>query len=219
MPDLVARDQPVLIWTGRVMLDGRLTVRADAPGVVVVAGLGGTWHHPGCRTVASVLNDHGFDTIISDLLTPDEQQFDVRTGHFRVDLPFLAHRVADIVEWVERNEATRDLPVAYFGSSAAGIAGLLASENGVELFGLVLNAVRPDMVDRATPSVPALLLVDDDTQGRKLAAAYPTGSSRDHCVITIKGSTGLMEPSSTLDAIARHTCDWLRHRVPQLATA
>lgn len=214
MPEYLAQEEPVLIWTGKVMLDGRLTVPSGTAAVVVVAGLGGTWHHPGYRAIASHLSENGFATIVSDLLTPDEQQFDARTGHFRVDLPFLAHRVSDIVQWVERNEITRDLPVAYFGSGASGSAGLLAANKGLELFGLVLNAARVDMLREENPAVPSLLLVDDDSASLLLEMKSPGGEDRR--ITAISGSTGLMEPTEALESIIAHTVEWLRERVPQL---
>ncbi len=214
MPEYLAHEEPVLIWTGKVMLDGRLTVPSGTAAVVVVAGLGGTWHHPGYRAIAAHLSENGFATIVSDLLTPDEQQFDARTGHFRVDLPFLAHRVSDIVQWVERNEITRDLPVAYFGSSASGSAGLLAVNKGLELFGLVLNAARVDLVREEKLTVPSLLLVDDDSENLMLELKSSGGD--DMRIMRISGSTGLMEPTEALDSIIAATVEWLRGHVPQL---
>ena len=218
MPAYLAHDEPVLIWTGKVMLDGRLTVPENAPAAVVLAGLGGTWHHPGYRAVAARLTDAGFATIVSDLLTPDEQQFDKRTGHFRVDLPFLAHRASDIVQWIERNEATCDLPVAYFGTSAAGSAGLLAVAKGLELFALVLNAARADLLLDQRVSTPCLILVDDNDAAGQIGREDVI--RRDgHAVVTVSGSTGLMAPPAALDTIASSTVSWLRDRVPQMALA
>ena len=216
MPYYTQHDEPVLIWTGKVMLDGRLTVPANAPGVVVLAGLGGTWQHAGHRTVATHLIEAGFATVISDLLTPDEQQFDKRTGHFRVDLPFLAHRVSDIVQWTERHEATCDLPVAYFGSSAAGSAGLVAVAKGLELFALVMNAARTDLLADEQVKTPCLLLIDANDTAVKIGANAAIRKNG-HSVLVVSGSSGPMESSAALEAVASSTVGWIQERVPQVA--
>jgi dienelactone hydrolase len=75
----------------------------------------------------------GVATMAVDLLTSDEQQFDSRTGHFRYDADFLAHRLIGVADWLQRNGSLRDLPVAFLGSAAGAAAALVAA------------ALRPDL--------------------------------------------------------------------------
>jgi dienelactone hydrolase len=117
------RDEPVLIWTGKAMLDGVLSVPQNAAGLVILLGLGGTFRYDRIRSVARQFQEQGFATLIADLLTADEQQFDERTGHFRTDTPFLASRVREIVEWATTEDATEGMPIALFAIPA--VAGVL----------------------------------------------------------------------------------------------
>ncbi len=81
MSKLIKQEEPVLIWTGNVMLDGRLTIPRDAEGLIVIPALGGSFHHALVRSMTSYLEGEGFAVLAADLLTSDEQQFDTRTGH------------------------------------------------------------------------------------------------------------------------------------------
>jgi putative phosphoribosyl transferase len=83
--------------------------------------------------VTEELAKAGVATLAVDLLTKDEQQFDSRTGHFRYDADFLAHRVIGVAQWLQRNTGARDLPVAFIGSAAGAAAVLVAA------------ALRPDL--------------------------------------------------------------------------
>ncbi len=107
MSIFLKQNEPVLIWTGKAMLDGVLTVPHHAEGLIIITGLGGTSHHVRIRSIAAEFERDRFATLIADVLTPDEQQFDERTKHFRVDTPFLASRIHDIATWTRTDAATR----------------------------------------------------------------------------------------------------------------
>lgn len=83
--------------------------------------------------VAEELAKAGIATLMVDLLTSDEQQFDSRTGHYRYDADFLAHRMIGVAQWLQRSAGLRDLPVAFIGSAAGAAAALVAA------------ALRPDL--------------------------------------------------------------------------
>ena len=159
MTIFVTRDQPVLIWTGEVALDGLMSVPRESEAVVLIAGLVSTPSQPGYRALAARLHEADFATVIADLLTPEEQQFDSRTGHFRLDLPFLSNRVRQIARWIEKNDETGDLPLAFFGTSVAGTAGILATASGAVFHSLVLNRPRIDLAGEAAKRFH-LILVD-----------------------------------------------------------
>jgi len=102
----------VSVAADSVLLEGDLSVPTSAAGVVLFAhGSGSSRHSPRNRYVADLLNDAGLATLLIDLLTPDEDALDQRTGHLRFDIPMLASRLVAIVDWLKRQAQTVALPV------------------------------------------------------------------------------------------------------------
>lgn len=215
MSRLTQRDDPVLIWTGKAMLDGVLTVPEHAAGLILIAGLGGTYYHDRVRSVAAAFRQERFAALIADLLTADEQQFDKRTGHFRVDTRFVASRVRDVVDWAKREPATKDLPVALFAGGSAATACMVASRD-LDLFAMSLSAPRFETVREhlAGVAIPTLLLFDHApslAQSGELAKA-PWVTS----VITIPGVSSMLDNDLVAEAAARESGAWFREHAPAL---
>src|SRR5512146_447845 len=84
----------VRVLTASGDLEGNLTVPEGARGVVLFAhGSGSSRLSPRNRYVAGVLNEAGLATLLIDLLTPREEQEDMRTSRLRFDIDFLAERL------------------------------------------------------------------------------------------------------------------------------
>src|SRR6266852_4936749 len=89
-------------------LSGDLVIPERATGVVLFAhGSGSSRHSPRNRYVASVLQQGGFATLLLDLLTAAEEQVDLDTGDLRFDIGFLAERLLEATDWLEREPAAR----------------------------------------------------------------------------------------------------------------
>ncbi len=209
MPNFIANNEPVLLWTGRAMLDGRATIPAQADAVVLIAGLGGTFHHERLRGIASRLNAEGFATLIADILTPDEQQFDARTGHFRVDVSFLAERLGGVLRWMHRSELTSNLPIGVFAMADTAAASIGAAEKN-PLFALTLVNPRLDQIRPrlATMVVPALLLVQDTPS--------LVGLPQSVRVANVPSACALLDEDVVAEAVAHHATEWFRQQVPAL---
>lgn len=222
MRQYLSHDAPVLIWTGTEVLDGRLTVPQTAPGVVIIASLGGTNHHDGYRALAQHLNLNGYATLVVDLLTPDEQQIDARTGHYRSDLTLLAMRVVSASRWLEKEPSTEGLPQAFAASNVIASAGALASANGaLDLFAMVLVAPRLDLVREILPQLAAPLLIVGDS------GTFDHVSERDifmlRCerrVAHIENVTPFLENPAARARVLDRAVEWLlvhEPAVPELA--
>ncbi len=125
--------RPVAIWTGNVVLEGILSSPGECAGVaVLVAGRGSQTRD---ERLVEDLNRIGIATLQVSLLTEDEQQFDTRTGHYRYDADFLAHRLIDVAQWVPKESQLRGLPIAYIGTTIGAASALVAA------------ALRPDLVN------------------------------------------------------------------------
>src|SRR5881394_2260049 len=99
-------------------LSGDLVIPERAQGVVLFAhGSGSSRHSPRNRYVAGELQAAGLATALVDLLTPDEEQLDLRTGQLRFDIGLLATRVTALADWLVTYGPTDELPIGLFGAS------------------------------------------------------------------------------------------------------
>ncbi len=208
-------DEPMLIWTGRAMLDGYLNIPEGAQALIVVAGLGGRLDGAS-SALAERISAAGFGTLIADILTADEQQFDARTGHFRVDLPFLADRIRQVVTWAQKQDAVKGLPLALLASGAAASAGLLAASEGCPFFAVVLTRPRLDLVREKARSVaaPALVIVDDDDFAERSVGRDAASLGGPHRVDVLKGVSALTEDIAVARAVALAAVSWIRAHAP-----
>jgi predicted alpha/beta-hydrolase family hydrolase len=118
MPEVEIRD-------GDIVLHGDLQTPDGALGTVVFAhGSGSSRFSPRNQLVAEALRTAGLGTLLLDLLTPEEERIDARTGRLRFDIGLLGRRTRAAVDWVAGHE---DLPVGCFGASTGAAAALIAA--------------------------------------------------------------------------------------------
>jgi dienelactone hydrolase len=210
----------VRIPVGGCTLDADL-VGPDAPtGVVAFAhGSGSSRHSPRNREVAAVLQEAGLATLLADLLTPEEEQADLRTGHLRFDIGLLAGRLMAITDWLSVEPAVIGLPVGFFGASTGGAAALVAAARQPEAVSAVVSrGGRPDLagVDLGAVRAPTLLIVggrDDVVLGlNQQALGELRGEKRLEVVL---GATHLFEEPGALQTVAGLARGWfLEHLIP-----
>ncbi len=148
---------------GGVQVSGDLNLPAGAIGLVVFAhGSGSSRHSPRNRMVAHGLQHLGLATLLMDLLTPGEEQVDVRTRRLRFDIELLAERLAAATTWLSEQDATSHLPIGYFGASTGAAAALAAGARDPSRVGAVVSrGGRPDLAGEHLGDVraPTLLIV------------------------------------------------------------
>lgn len=153
----------VQIPSRNVLLDGNLVVPPNAQGIVVFAhGSGSSRHSRRNRYVARHLNDARLATLLMDLLTPGEEREDAITSHLRFDIPLLAHRLVDAIDWLGHLPDTQHLRVGTFGASTGGAAALIAAALRPEtVHAVVSRGGRPDLAQDHLAQVraPSLLIV------------------------------------------------------------
>lgn len=201
-----------------IPLDGRahaglLGIPAGAQGIVVFAhGSGSSRLSPRNNYVAEVLRDAGMATLLFDLLTETED----RDYERRFDIEVLARRLVEATYWLQEQEATRDLEVAYFGASTGAAAALkAAAAPDSAVVAIASRGGRPDLAGEALPRVraPVLLIVggNDDVVielNRQAAAALRAP----HELVIVPGATHLFEEPGTLEQVAALAGDWfMRH--------
>jgi dienelactone hydrolase len=206
----------VAIPIGHTRIAGSLTVPEEARGLVVFAhGSGSGRHSPRNRAVAARLNADALATLLLDLLTPEEESRDVRTGELRFDIPLLTRRLSGALDWAGRHPDTIGLPPGLFGASTGGAAALCAAAELPAVQAIVLRGARPDLAGLALTRVtaPTLMIVGGEDPkvamlNRRACAAMVAECS----VVVIPGATHLFEEPGALEEVGRLSADWfLRH--------
>ena len=206
---------PVHIPVADGGIDGDVSMPARPSGLVVFAhGSGSSRHSPRNIFVAETLQKGQFATLLLDLLTPDEDIRDVRTGEFRFDIDRLATRVVTAIDWIRATRELAALPIACFGASTGAAAALIAAaDRPADVKAVISRGGRPDLAGDALPRVvaPTLLIVggDDDVVIDLNRAAMGRMTSLVKLEI-IPGATHLFEEPGTLEQVARLAVEWCR---------
>ena len=203
-----------------VVLEADVGLPENPNGVVLFAhGSGSGRHSPRNRFVADELNRTGLATVLADLLTPEEEQLDLRTAALRFDIELLARRVTALADWLVRQEPTAGLGIGLFGASTGAAAALIAAaQRPTTVRAVVSRGGRPDLAGSRLSQVrqPTLLIVGERDPvvidlNREAERQIP-GETR---LVIIPGATHLFEEPGTLEQVARLARDWfLRHLGP-----
>jgi putative phosphoribosyl transferase len=190
-------------------LKGVLTIPDDARGIVLFAhGSGSSRLSPRNTQVARAFNQAGLATLLFDLLLPAEAQ----DRHKVFDIPLLAARLEEALDWIEEEESTADLTVGLFGASTGAAAALTAAARRPELIAAVVSrGGRPDLAADAFAGVsaPTLLIVGElDTVVIELnRRAVALLKCPVHLEI-VPGATHLFEEPGTLDRVTVLATEW-----------
>jgi len=190
-------------------LQGMLGLPEGTKGVVLFAhGSGSGRFSPRNQFVASILREKGFGTLLIDLL--EERESEDRDKVFDIDL--LADRLMSATEWLQSDDATRELSIGYFGASTGAAAALQAAATlGDDIAAIVSRGGRPDLamdyLDQVT--APTLLIVG----GRDYPViplnqqAYERLKAPKELVI-VPGATHLFEEPGALEEVAKLAAEW-----------
>jgi dienelactone hydrolase len=209
----VVASRTVEISIDRVSLEGDLAIPDGAHGIVLFAhGSGSSRHSSRNRFVAEELRRGGLGTLLLDLLTPAEEQIDMRTGQLRFDIGLLADRLIGTIRWLDGQEETRALPVGLFGASTGGGAALVAAARRADRVDAVVSrGGRPDLADEELPHVraPTLLIVGgNDPVVIELNKRAMRQMIAEVELVIIPRATHLFEESGALEEVAVLARNW-----------
>jgi dienelactone hydrolase len=217
-------EAPVLIGPHR--LPGVLAVPSAARALVLFAhGSGSSRLSPRNRQVAAMLQTHGLGTLLFDLLEPPQKRRSVDEADRRrvFDIPLLARRLTEAIDWAQAQHALTGLPVGLFGASTGAAAALVASAlRRDRVFAVVSRGGRPDLAHGALAAVtaPTLLIVGgadpDVIDLNEQAMARMRAPVR---LKLIPAATHLFEEPGALDRVAVLAARWFLDHTPALRTA
>jgi len=213
-----------------IILQGNLTIPKDAKGIVLFAhGSGSSRHSPRNYYVAEALNNDGLATLLTDLLTPEEEEADVIIQKIKCKIPglvlnkfnikLLANRLIAITDWVLQNSDTQNLTLGYFGASTGAAAALVAAASTQYqeiVAALVSRSGRPDLagVDHLRlVKAPTLFIVGGNDYKQVIDwnknALKDLGSEKKK-LVAVPNASHLFEEPGTLEEVARVASGWFR---------
>jgi len=207
------KEREVRVSAGPVTLEGNLGIPDSTRGIVLFAhGSGSGRHSPRNRYVAGALHELGLATLLVDLLTPEEEEVDLRTRHLRFDIRLLADRLAGATDWLAQEPDTQDLRVGYFGASTGAGAALVAAAQCPEAVGAVVSrGGRPDLAGEALSRVvaPTLFIVggeDEPVIGMNREATEQLRAEKR--LEVVPGASHLFEEPGKLEEVTRLAAGW-----------
>jgi putative phosphoribosyl transferase len=197
-------------------LPGTLILPAGANGVIAFAhGSGSGRFSPRNRQVAARLQQEDLGTLLLDLLT--EPEADDRRNVF--DIPLLAQRLGEAIDFLRAQAATRALPIGLFGASTGAAAALVAAaQRPDEISAVVSRGGRPDLAGDSLPLVraPTLLIVGGaDVEVLILNRAAARQMRCEQELAVVPHATHLFEEPGTLEQVQELAARWFgRHCRP-----
>jgi putative phosphoribosyl transferase len=201
----------VVVPTGSVDLDGRLTVPEAMAGLVVFAHASSRGRHSARNQYAAeVLHGAGFGTLLFDLLTPAEEM----DRNSVYDAGLLGERLVQVVDWLCGQPEGKQIPIGLFGADSGGAAALWAAADiDTDVAAVVSRGGRPDLAgDRlAVVRAPTLLLVGgQDHAGFDLNRAAQRKLRCPNRLAVVPGAGHRFREPGTLRAATRLAIDWYR---------
>ena len=202
---------------GLSLAASRTAPHSRSRGIVVFAhGSGSSRHSSRNRHVAAILHNVGFGTLLLDLLTPEEDEVDMRTGEHRFAVGMLGERVVGGIDWLAKVDNS---PIGLFGASTGTAAALIAAAaRPRDVFAVVSRGGRPDLAGDSLPSVraPTLLIVGSrDAAVLEMNEGARASMEAETALEVIPGATHLFEEPGALDVVAQLALDWFERYLPQ----
>jgi dienelactone hydrolase len=223
-----------------VILEGNLTLPNNntTKGIVLFAhGSGSSSRHsPRNQFVSQALNNDGLATLLVDLLTPEEEETDIRMQKIQCKVPglvlnkfnvkLLSRRLVAIIDWIsslttptiKSVENHNNSIIGIFGASNGAAAALIAAAQRPGIVAAIVSrSGRPDLADlRSQQKVkaPTLFIVGDNDDKRVIdinkKALRQLVNVQKKKIITVSGATHLFEEPGALEEVARVASGWFR---------
>ena len=180
--------------------------------VIFVHGSGSGRSSPRNQYVADALAQRGLGSLLFDLLTESEQRLDNWTRELRFDIPLLARRLVDVIDWIGRDPELSTLRIGLFGASTGAAAALVAAAERADVVAAVVSrGGRTDLAGPALARVKAPILQIVGAQDSVVFGLNCQSTRALRCeqrLELVAGATHLFEEPGTLEEVARLAGDW-----------
>jgi putative phosphoribosyl transferase len=213
-------------------LEGDLTIPniSQIIGIIIFAhGSGSGRNSPRNQHTQRVLNNAGFATLLVDLLTPEEQDADIKAQTLSHKIPgltlnkfnimLLAKRLAIVAEWAVTYELTQNFNIGYFGAStgaaAAVEAAAMTTQIGKRISAIVSRGGRPDLAAvnslRAVKAATMFIVGDKDSKvviDLNKKAFKELRNAKEKKLAIIPDAGHLFEEPGCIEEVGRLSVDW-----------
>ena len=174
--------------------------------VIFAHGSGSSRLSPRNNFVADILNKRNIATLLTDLLTPVED--DIYENRF--DISLLSGRLVKVTEWAIEQIAF-ERPVGFFGASTGAASALQAAVFlDIKIKAIVSRGGRPDLAKNLSEvKAPTLLIIGSlDTQVIDLNRQAFDQLRCEKKTEIVEGASHLFEEPGTLDIVSNLAADW-----------
>lgn len=206
-------------------LEGILVIPDNPIGMVIFAhGSGSSKNSMRNQLVSEKLNKNNIATLLFDLLSDEEQVFDLQLEKMTTKVPgavlnkfnlsLLTKRLSMATDWVLSNIYTGKLQLSYFGSSTGGAAALMTASL-YNIVSIVIRSGRTDLVKNQFLDQivsPCLFVVGSmEKSGVKTSkeTMKKMRNSKEKKLNIIKDASHLFEEEGTMQAVAEIATQWL----------
>ena len=219
---------PIKNSNSNSFIEGNLVIPANPIGIVVFAhGSGSSKSSKRNQLVSEKLNKNNIATLLFDLLSDEEQEFDTQLENLIYKIPgavlnkfnvsLLTKRLSMATDWVLSNPHTEKLQLSYFASSTGGAAALMAARR-YNIVSIVIRSGRTDLVENQflEQIVSPCLFVVGSGEKSVVKISKDTmkkmRNSKEKKLSIIEGASHLFEEEGTMQAVAEVATQWLtRH--------
>ena len=219
---------PIKNSNSNSFIEGNLAIPDNPIGIVLFAhGSGSSKNSKRNQLVSEKLNKNNVATLLFDLLSDEEQAFDLQLENMISKIPavvlnkfnisLLTRRLYMATDWVLSNPHTGKLQLSYFASSTGGAAALMAACR-YNIVSIIIRSGRTDLVGNEFLDQivsPCLFVV-----GSREKSAVKIGKatmkkmriSKEKKLSVIKGASHLFEEEGTMQSVAEVATQWVtRH--------
>ena len=206
---MIAISHDIIIPAGSSQVKGILTVPKGAAAIVIFShGSGSSRFSPRNSFVARVLNERGMATLLTDLLTPEEDFVYDR----RFDIDLLTVRLVAVTNYIHQQAVFQNFPIGYFGASTGAASAINAAEQlGTLISAIVSRGGRPDLGDGDFPLVkaPTLLITGGlDVMVTEVNEEVYADLRCEKKMVIVEGATHLFEEEGKLEEVSALASDW-----------
>ena len=208
-----------------MFIEGNLAIPENPIGIVIFAhGSGSTRNSMRNQLVSEKLNKSNIATLLFDLLSDQEQNYDTQVEKMAVKVPgivlnkfnilLLTTRLSMVTEWVRHNPRTEKLLVGYFASST-GAAAALISASKYNIVSIVIRSGRTDFVKNQflDQIVSPCLFVVGSKEKSLVKISNETirkmKNSKEKKLCIIKGASHLFEEEGSMLETSKLATHWL----------
>lgn len=191
-----------------VSLKGDLILPDESKAIILFShGSGSSRLSSRNRYVASYLNEHGFGTLLLDLLTVEED----RDYDKRFDIKLLTERLIAASNWLGSLKEADQVPIGYFGASTGAASALRAAAKLQHVFAVVSRGGRPDLAMDELPNVQASTLFIVGSLDQEVLELNLNAMQKLNCekrLEIVEGATHLFEEEGKLEEVAKLAVSW-----------